>query len=124
MLLTIEPGYGVSEEESGAERRRGLRIRQQRPVKAFDPVGCRFLPGHTEDISSSGMRVHLPASAPLRAGSPISIHVGVAASGQPLANRRDMMPARVIWTVRQPDSRYVLVGVELTGNTAAQLDAA
>ena len=45
----------------GAERRRGLRISQQRPVKVFEPSSARYFPGQTADISATGLRIELPA---------------------------------------------------------------
>src|SRR3954469_3047943 len=88
--------------ETGAasERRRGLRIRQNRPVKVYEPTTSRYFGGQTEDISVTGLRVELPAYAPVRVGEVLSIHVGLNQSGQTLANRRGMIPARVVWVSR------------------------
>jgi len=80
--------------ESGTERRRGLRIRQNRPVKVYEPTTSRYFGGQTEDISATGLRVELPAYAPVRVGEVLNIHVGLSQSGQSLANRRSMVPAR------------------------------
>src|SRR5580698_5230657 len=96
-------------EPDGSERRRGLRIRQLRPIKLYDPRGCRFIGGTTEDVSVTGLRIVLPRSAPLGEGSQVIVHVGLDEGGHPLANRRDMMPARVVWV-----DRAVQPGVGIT----------
>ncbi|HLL88744.1 MAG TPA: hypothetical protein VK324_05535, partial [Tepidisphaeraceae bacterium] len=46
---------------AGSERRRGLRIRQARPVKVFEPTACRYFGGQTCDVSATGLRLELPA---------------------------------------------------------------
>jgi hypothetical protein len=108
-----------------SERRRGLRIRQARPVKLFDAVGGRFYGGSTLDVSSTGLRIELPMHASLHPGSDICIHVGLNDKGQTLANRRSMLPARVIWVAR-PDGRgkALTVGVEFASTVGARMDAA
>jgi hypothetical protein len=108
-----------------SERRRGLRIRQARPVKLFDPVGGRFYGGSTLDVSTSGLRIQLPLHAGVRPGSEICLHVGLNDRGQTLANRRQMIPARVIW-VANPGSRQKMltVGVEFSASLGARMDAA
>ena len=119
---------GIDEVEatgSGAERRRGLRIRQSRPVKVYEPAGNRYFGGQTEDVSATGLRIELPAYAAVRPGETLSIHVGLNHKGQTLANRRQMIPARVVWVNREPrlDGRLE-AGVEFIPNIAAHLDAA
>jgi hypothetical protein len=111
--------------ESGTERRRGLRIRQNRPVKVFEPTTSRYFGGQTEDISATGLRVELPAYAPVRIGEVLNIHVGLNESGQSLANRRSMVPARVVWVnrVRRIDGKLE-AGVEFLASISAHLDAA
>lgn len=113
-------------EEAGIERRRGLRIRQNRPVKIYEPTGGRYFGGQTEDVSSTGLRVELPAWATVRAGESLTVHVGLSVSGQSLANRRQMMPARVVWVNRRDIGRRgrIQAGVEFLANIAAHLDAA
>ena len=111
--------------ESGTERRRGLRIRQNRPVKVFEPTTSRYFGGQTEDISATGLRVELPAYAPVRVGELLNIHVGLSQSGQTLDNRRSMVPARVVWVnrARRIDGKLE-TGVEFLSSIAAHLDAA
>ena len=111
--------------ESGTERRRGLRIRQNRPIKVYEPTTSRYFGGQTEDISVTGLRVELPAYAPVRVGEILNIHVGLSQSGQSLANRRSMVPARVIWVnrARRIDGKLE-TGVEFLSSIAAHLDAA
>ena len=108
------------------ERRRGLRIRQTRSVKIYDAAAARYFGGQTEDISATGLRIELPGHAPVEPGDTLSIHVGLSEKGQPLANRRQMLPARVVWVNRE-DRRIrgrVELGVEFLTTIAAHLDAA
>ena len=128
MLLSSHASVETSEECGPIlmERRRGLRIRQSRPVKVLEPVLSRYFGGQTENISSTGLRIDLPASVPLTAGSTICVHVGLSASGESLANRRKMMPARVVWVDRGSDANAgrLTAGVEFLASIAAHLDAA
>ena len=130
LLLTdaataIEGGVDANA-DTISERRRGLRVRQQRPVKVFEPLGSRFFGGQTEDISSTGLRIELPAYAAVRAGETLSIHVGLSHRGETLANRRQMMPVRVVWVSRDPAGKSATLeaGVEFMANIAARRDAA
>jgi hypothetical protein len=112
---------------SGAERRRGLRIMQNRPVKVYEPTSARYFGGQTCDVSSTGLRIELPASMLVREGKVITIHVGLNACGQSLANRRAMIPAKVVWVERSQDASdkpRVMAGVEFVSSIAAHLDAA
>lgn len=112
---------------SGAERRRGLRITQNRPVKVYDPTSARYYGGQTCDVSSTGLRVELPAFMPVGEGTFITIHVGLNEKGQALANRRAMIPAKVVWLERSVDGSdrpRVMAGVEFVSSIAAHLDAA
>ena len=108
------------------ERRRGLRIVQNRPVKVFDATTGRYYGGQTHDLSATGLRIELWGNAPVRCGKLISVHIGVNESGQPLANRRMMLPARVVWVDRSSasDNGHVCAGLELVANIAASKDAA
>ncbi len=108
------------------ERRRGLRIRQARSVKVYDAAAARYFGGQTEDISATGLRIELPSYAPVEPGDTLSIHVGLSEKGQPLANRRQMLPARVVWVNRADRSLRgrVELGVEFLTTIAAHLDAA
>ena len=132
MLLISEPRQRQDEQDtllmddtSGTERRRGLRIRQNRPVKVYEPTTSRYFGGQTEDISVTGLRVELPAYAPVRVGEVLSIHVGLNQTGQTLANRRGMIPARVVWVSRANRIGGKLeAGVEFLASIAAHLDAA
>jgi hypothetical protein len=133
MLLISEPMQRQDEQDDtllmedtrGTERRRGLRIRQNRPVKVYEPTTSRYFGGQTEDISVTGLRVELPAYAPVRIGEVLSIHVGLNQTGQTLANRRGMIPARVVWVSRANRIGGKLeCGVEFLASIAAHLDAA
>jgi hypothetical protein len=131
MLLLSEPFCAGVDEElqsegDGVERRRGLRIRQDRPVKIFDAAAGKYFGGRTEDISSTGLRLELPGYAPIRPGDVLSIHVGLNGRGEALANRRQMIPARVVW-VNRLDRRItgrLEAGIEFLSSIAARLDAA
>jgi hypothetical protein len=122
-MLMSEPRL-VSDD--GLERRRGLRIRQQRPIKVLEPATSRYFGGQTEDVSTTGLRIELPASMPIRPGKVLSVHVGVSASGQTLANRRQMIPAKVVWVDRRSkfDTGRLIAGIEFLASIAAHLDAA
>src|SRR5436190_17318649 len=127
-MLTLTREYheqiDAIESTNPAERRRGLRIAQQRPVKVFEPSASRYFPGQTEDVSATGLRLELPISAPVFPGKILSIHVGLSESGSTLANRRSMIPARVVWTTQSANGAKVMTGVEFLASIAAHLDAA
>ena len=129
MVLVSESAIDAIEEQDladGVERRRGLRIRQRRPVKVFDTAAARYFGGQTEDISTAGLRMELPAYAPVQPGDTLYIHVGLNESCQRLANRRQMIQARVVWVNRDdPHIRGRLeTGIEFLSGIAAHLDAA
>jgi hypothetical protein len=124
---TIEPGSMLGfTQPAGAERRRGLRVRQNRPIKVYEPSSHRYFGGQTEDVSATGLRVEMPVSTPVCEGRLVSIHVGLSNRGEALANRRQMMPARVVWVRRSSDRSQakMMVGLELVASVAAHLDAA
>lgn len=123
LLMPQTDRYG--EQDDACERRRGLRVRQQRPVKIFESMTGRYFGGQTEDISSTGLRLELPAYAPIREGETLNIHVGLSKNGGSLANRRQMIPARVVWVSRTLEGgAKVEAGVEFLASIAAHLDAA
>jgi hypothetical protein len=107
-----------------SERRRGLRIRQARPINVFEPAGSRFFGGRTEDISTTGLRIELPYSADLEPGDVLNVHVGLNRDGTMLANRRQTIPAKVVWVDRGESLGYLVAGVEFLANISAHLDAA
>jgi hypothetical protein len=111
-------------EITNSERRRGLRIRQARPIRVYEPAGTRYFGGQTEDISATGLRIELPASANVHPGKVISVHVGLNPGGSILPNRRQMMPARVVWVDRSFARDYAVIGIEFLASIAAHLDAA
>ena len=127
---TMEAGVGEEVSDSlsiaSSERRRGLRIRQARPIKVYDAAAARYFGGQTEDISATGLRVELPLSATVRPGRLVNIHVGLSAQGEALANRRQMMSARVVWISRDPrlGQGKLTAGIEFLPSIAAHLDAA
>ena len=111
-------------DRSGAERRRGLRISQARPIKVYEPWSSRYIGGQTHDVSATGLRIELPVSAPIITGKLLSIHVGVSITGDSLANRRQMIPARVVWIDRSAEGSKLTAGVEFLASISAHLDAA
>src|SRR5688500_14489721 len=116
-----ELAAGHADGQNHSERRRGLRVRQSRPVKVFEPLGSRFFGGQTGDVSSTGLRVELPAYAAVRPGETLSIHVGLSARGESLANRRQMIPVRVVWVNRRSAATGKLeAGLEFLSNIAAR----
>ena len=105
--------------EDNLERRRGLRIKQQRAVKVYEPRTCRYYPGQTADISAGGLRLSLPLSAPIIAGNILSLHIAANCS---FAARRQMVEAKVVWMRR--DERELLAGLELLSASAVLSNAA
>src|SRR5687767_10551213 len=88
--LLGEPTFALSTDEAHddatAERRRGLRVRENRPVKVYEPAAGRYFGGQTEDISATGLRVELPLWTPVRQGAIVTVYVGLNAHGDSLAN--------------------------------------
>ena len=129
-LLLHDPATETTEQyefaDHGAERRRGLRVQQARPVKVYDSAGARFFGGVTADISATGLRIEIPASAMLRPGKVLNVHVGLSRDGLTLANRRQVMPARVVWVdgSEATAAGHVIAGIEFLASIAAHLDAA
>jgi hypothetical protein len=125
-LMISEPRIVTESQESAMERRRGLRVPQQRPVKVFEPTIARYFGGQTHDISATGLRIELPASTPVWPGRVLNVHVGLSGDGQSLANRKHMMPVRVVWVDRTgaTETRRLTAGVEFLSSIAAHLDAA
>jgi len=126
MLLISQHDQISNVDPREPERRRGLRIRQNRPVKVYEPTFARYYGGLTHDVSTTGLCIELPLTAPVRTGKLLTIHVGLSSEGQPLANRRAMIPARVVWVDRQADSATdtQTAGVEFLSSISAQLHAA
>jgi len=126
MTLVRDIETAAEGKTEGIERRRGLRISQARPVKVLDPTVGRYFGGQTHDVSATGLRIELPLRAPVRPGKLLSIHVGLNSAGEPLANRRQMIPARVVWVNRADDgaAATLTAGVEFLASIAAHRDAA
>ena len=128
LVLATQHETDLHDDEAAAdahsERRRGLRIRQVRPIKVYEPAGAKYFGGVTGDISATGLRIELPASAALRPGRSLYVHVGTSAQGAALANRRHMIPAKVVWIAAGETLGVVVAGVEFIPSIAAHLDAA
>ena len=97
--------------EGAAERRQGMRIRQERPVKVFCAAAGRYVPAQTVDLSPSGLRLVLPASAPVAVGALLEVHVAATARGLGVVSKRSMVPARVMWMERS-GGQGVQVGLQ------------
>ncbi|HEV8606273.1 MAG TPA: PilZ domain-containing protein [Tepidisphaeraceae bacterium] len=125
-MLTLVEGRETPTPANLAERRRGLRIRQCRPVKVYEPRTSRYFPGRTADISANGLRLKLPLSTPVLAGSTLCLHIGLDKPGDTLASRRHMLDARVIWTRRDNNGAegQLTAGLELLATAAIQVHAA
>ncbi len=103
------------------DRRRAPRVGQDRPVKVYEPSASRFFGGRTRDVSSTGLQLEFPAFVQLRPGRLINVHIGIQKGGQPLANRRSMIPARVVWmTPDATNPEKLLVGVEFLSYITAK----
>lgn len=127
MIALVEQSVGMDADEmqdNGAERRRGLRIHQQRPIKIYEPWSTRYIGGQTHDVSATGLRIELPISAPVIEGKLVSIHVGLSERGGMLANRRQMIPARIVWIDRSGSGAKMTAGLEFLATVAAHLEAA
>jgi hypothetical protein len=124
-LLLTEPLEIEEGSSANRERRRGLRIAQTLPVKIYDPTAARYFGGQTHDVSATGLRLELPAYAPIIEGQSLTIHVGHNHNGQSLANRRQMIPTRVVWVHRDWRNGGALsAGIEFLASIAAERDAA
>lgn len=124
-MLMLTDSLPLQPNQDEMERRRGLRVPQTRPVKMLMPTAGRYVPGQTEDVSATGLRLEMPAWAPVLPGHLVSVHVGVIDGGSALANRRAMIPCRIVWVDRssQADGK-VVAGVEFLTAISAQKDAA
>jgi PilZ domain len=122
--VTLVYDQSIHETEVLTERRRGLRVARQRPVKIFDAAANRYIGGRTADVSSSGLRLELPAWAPVAEGRTLSVYVGGA--GSALVSHRSMIPARVVWVgPRELGTRSIVtVGIEYLASVSAHLEAA
>ena len=123
MLVFTE---AVNEQETlDIERRRALRVAQQRPIKLYEPTSGRYLGGQTHDVSATGLRIELPVSAAVRPNKLVTVHVGASSSGASLANRRQMIPAKVVWVDRSREiGGRLTAGIEFLASISAHLEAA
>jgi hypothetical protein len=130
LMLHQESSIGVDAEQMPdaaglSERRRGLRIQQNRPIKVLDTIAGKYFGGQTRDVSATGLQIELPLHATVRMGEMLNIHVGLSSRGESLANRRQMIPARVVWVNRASlANKTFTAGVEFAATIGAQQDAA
>lgn len=97
---TFEEGLGLTE-RMVIERRCSTRIRISRPVKVIDLSIGRHAAGRSRDISSSGMKVEIPATNYIHEGDTVHIDVGTMGGVGPLAGRSRVIAARVVWIRRE-----------------------
>jgi len=114
----------ASDPQAPDERRRGFRIRQERPIKVFDPESSKYVGGRTQDVSASGLRLELPIASPILPGRLVHVHVGVSQGLEGLAQRHGMLPARVVWIDRGDGGPNMTAGVEIVAGVLAAADAA
>jgi len=126
MMLVQDEAEVLENPAQTGERRRGLRIRQHRPVKLFDPAANRYIAGQTHDVSSTGICVELSRALPLEEGHIVCVHVGLSDHGSQLANRRNMIQARIVWINRADgwNTGKLRAGIEFLASIAAHLHAA
>lgn len=107
-----------------SDRRRGMRVELDRPVKLLEPRLRRYIAGRTRDASSNGLKLELPASAPLGAGAQVRVLIGKDGDAA-ISSEREMLPARIVWVRRGTDAARprLLAGVELV-QAAIAADAA
>lgn len=120
VMVATRNGVEVREEVSWGttlDRRRGNRVMRRRPAKVLDVRTRRYFAAETLDVSESGLRLSMPAAAPVVEG--LVIHVLVAGPGDlrrvvatptPLSadrmsgaggsNTGGMVAARVVWVRR------------------------
>ena len=128
MLLVrdeIGTDYDQDMDTANGERRRGLRVRQSRPIKVLDLCAGKIFGGQTRDISATGLQIELPAHAPVCVGDLLSVHVGIGTGGLSLANRRSVLPVKIVWIDRSnTDEQTLTAGVEYATTIGAQRHAA
>lgn len=109
-----------------SERRRGLRIQQARPIKVYLPYAARFFGGQTHDISATGLRLELPRGTPVETGKLLNVHVGLDTTGSALANRKQMIPARIVWVDRSGKAKGMplIAGIEFLASITTRANAA
>lgn len=130
-MMTLVPQERLTTEVSETtaprmDRRRGMRVQNRRPVRLYEPLANQYIPGWTRNIGSAGLCIELPTFTKVRPGRVITLHVGVSMTGHPLANRRSMIPARVVWTRIEQDEQgeQLIVGVEFLASITAESNAA
>jgi hypothetical protein len=121
-LMLAEPMLEIAMPNNG-ERRRGLRIRQARPIKLFDPSAARFAAGRTCDISADGLRIELPILAPVYAEQIVYVHISESCDGHAQATQKQLVPAKIIWVDRTRRDALT-AGIELLTNISVHRDAA
>lgn len=83
------------------ERRTSTRVRICRPVKVIDLSVGRHAAGRSRDVSSTGMKVEIPATNHIHEGDTIHVDVGTLGGVGPLRGRPHVIPARVVWIRRE-----------------------
>ena len=120
-MTLIREFDGEQEATLQLDRRRDMRLPQEREVRIGEPYAGRSFDGVTLDISSTGMRLRLAPDCRLRVGRLLNVHVGLNAFGCSLANRRSVITARVVWLQNEEacEGGFVVAGIELLMNVSA-----
>jgi c-di-GMP-binding flagellar brake protein YcgR len=124
MTLVCDPEFHIDIDTLRLERRRGRRISQQRPAAVYEPLVSRVLQGTTRDVSATGLQIAFTDGVTLRAGRILHVHVGRGAGNFCLPNRRNMLPARVVWTRDDAVTGEVVCGIEFLATITACRGAA
>jgi hypothetical protein len=96
----FEAGIGLSD-SMVFERRCSTRVRISRPIRVIDLIIGRHAAGRSRDVSSTGMKVEIPATNGIQEGDTIQVDVGTLAGVGPLFGRPRVIPARVVWIRRE-----------------------
>jgi hypothetical protein len=107
----------------GSDRRKGIRVPQERGAKIFYAVGNRYIAAQTVDFSPSGLCITLPKTAAVIPGSTVSVHLPPKNSESLVGSKHLMASARVVW-VTAAEGR-TMVGLQyLKAQAGAAVSAA
>jgi hypothetical protein len=113
-------GFGMLQD---LERRRHERLPLVRPCKLYEPRSRKYIPALTEDLSRSGVLLHVPRILELVPGD--LIYVGVALKRrQAVIPGDEMLPARVIRRLQSTSGQTIIAAEFEAGAAALPLAAA
>lgn len=98
-----------------ADRRLGLRVDDDRPVKVYDARARRYYVGRAVNLGAGGMRLDLPATAPVQTGGTLQVYVGSDEEQEVLISLKNMTPIRIAWVERMAsgEADRIIIGAEL-----------